>query len=244
MVLNIANNEKIDLFLKNNLLVIQKKNGYRFSVEAVILANYIDTLKNDRLIDLGTGCGIIPLILAQKKKVVEIIGIEIQNDLADIARRNIKLNNFNNFIKILEEDYRKLKGIFKQAEFDLVVSNPPFFRANSGRINPQEEKALARHEIRGSLNDLIEISAYLVKPGGKVIIIYPTARLMDLISCLHQNRLKPKVFQLIYPNPESPGKLVIVESGKGNSTETKIKPAFFIRDNKGKYTGIMEKYLS
>ncbi|MDY6863931.1 MAG: methyltransferase [Thermodesulfobacteriota bacterium] len=243
-MVHISDSEKIDPFLKRRLLVIQKKDGYRFSVEAVILANYIDPSKDDKLIDLGTGCGIIPLILAQKKEIGGIVGIEIQKDLADLARRNIKLNNFGHCVRILEEDFRNVKSIFKRAEFDLVVSNPPFFRADSGRINPQEEKAMARHEIKGSLYDLIEISAYLVKPGGKVIIVYPAARLIDVISCLEKNKLKPKILQLIYSDPKSSGKLVIIESKRGNSSEIKIKPAFFIRDNAGIYTSVMEEYFS
>lgn len=169
MILN--NNEKIEDLEDKRLKIIQAKDSYRFSVDSILLLNFIRLKNYENIIDLGTGSGIIPLLLFGKKKGLSIYGVEIQKDLADMARRSVELNKLQNGITIIQEDFRNLKNNFKNQQFDVVVSNPPYISMGQGKINPSINKAIARHEIKGDLEDMISVSNYLLKNKGRIINI-------------------------------------------------------------------------
>ncbi|HER24875.1 MAG TPA: methyltransferase domain-containing protein, partial [Candidatus Atribacteria bacterium] len=168
-------NEKIEELNIKGLKIIQAKDSYRFSVDSILLLNFIRLKNYERIIDLGTGSGIIPLLLFGKRKGLSIYGIEIQKDLADMAKRSIELNQLQDNITIVQEDFRNLKNIFKDQVFDVVVSNPPYISLGQGKINPLSSRAIARHEIKGNLEDIIFASNYLLKNKGRVYLIYKSS---------------------------------------------------------------------
>ncbi|MBI5682517.1 MAG: methyltransferase domain-containing protein [Deltaproteobacteria bacterium] len=193
--------------------IIQKKNGYRFSEDPILLAEFATPLSiNDTVLDIGTGSGIIPLLLAYKTSVKKIVGVEIQDNLAKLAIRNISLNGLAKRVKILRCDFRELKRVFKGGSFSVVLSNPPYARAGSGRICPDPEKSIARHEMFGTLQELVQISRYLLKPKGMVFYIYPTARLQEVVSALTTEGLE--VTRLKFAGTGKAVKCFLIEAGK------------------------------
>jgi len=234
-------NERLDDLFDGRLRIIQKKEGYRFSVDAILLAHFASQLSADSIIDLGTGSGIIPLVLARKGTARTIVGVEVQEEMADMAKRTIALNGFTERVSILHEDLKKLRNCFDASSFDLVVSNPPYYPVRDGRINPDEQKAIARHEILAKMEDVVSIAHYLVKPSGIVVIIFPAKRLVDLLDSLKEFDFKPELLQIIYSHGHDEGKLVIVKSRKGGNPELEITKPFFIYKAEGVYSEEMQK---
>lgn len=237
----IGEDERLDELFNGRLRIIQEKDGYRFSIDAILLAHFTSLLSADSIIDLGTGSGIIPLILARKMAAPTIVGVEVQEKMADMAKRTIMLNGFAKRVSILHDDLRALRSRFSDSSFDLVVSNPPYYPVKDGRINPDEQKAIARHEIMAKVEDVISIAHYLVKPSGMVVIIFPARRLADLLYSLKEFNLKPELLQVIYSHNHDEGRLVIVESSKGGNPEVEIKEPFFIHKAEGSYSEEMQK---
>lgn len=195
--------------------IIQKKNGYRFSDDSVQLADFILPLKyDDSIIDLGTGSGVIPLILAQRSQVQNIVGMEIQEGLADIAKRNVAFNNLSLRIKIVKGDSRDIihLSLFKKNSFSVVISNPPYTKHKSGRISPSSEKRIAKMEIACSLSDLIKISKYLAAEKGRICYIYPLARLQEMLSVLQANELKVNRLEFVCPKSNGKAKRFLIEA--------------------------------
>jgi len=214
--------ETLDHFFNGRLQIIQKKKGYRFSVDAVLLSQFVRIQENERVIDLGTGCGILPLLLSQTAKTCSLVGVEIQNGLVDCARKNVALNHLDGRISILKHDFRQLKEIFPAGSFDVVLSNPPYRKYRTGRINPSMEKAIARHEIKGKLEDLISIASYLLPPKGRCYLIFPALRTVDLFISLRNGTLEPKRIQFVHPRLGGEAKFILTESLKASGVELKI----------------------
>jgi len=212
--------ERIDEF--SGLKVIQKTDGPHFSLDAILLARFATVRRGDVLADLGTGGGIIPLILASITEAERITGIEIQSELVDIARRNAALNHLENKIEILEDDLRLVKRTQPAGQFDLVVSNPPYRLLGAGRINPNPLKAIARHEIKCTLDDVLQASFHLLKNSGRAAFVYRPDRAVDLIAGCRQHRLEPKRMQLVYPAPDREANLILLEAVKNGQKELKI----------------------
>ena len=148
--------ETLDAMFQGKLQVIQKKRGYRFSLDAVILARWARIFSGSRVLDLGTGCGIIPLIVALSTEVKEVVGVEIQEGMADIALRNVRLNGLSDVITIKKEDLKKLPSLYSPGSFDCILTNPPFRKLDTGRLNPSEQNTIARHETAISLTEILE----------------------------------------------------------------------------------------
>ncbi|MGB9627172.1 MAG: tRNA1(Val) (adenine(37)-N6)-methyltransferase [Thermodesulfobacteriota bacterium] len=220
--------ETLDTFFNGSLKVLQKKKGYRFSIDALLLSQFIHIRKNENAIDLGTGCGILPLLLSKMSKGRSFIGVEIQKSLAESAQRNVLLNHLEERVSILHQDYRELKNLFPPGSFDVVFSNPPYRRLRTGRINPSEEKAIARHEINGTIDELIQVASYLLRPKGRCYLIFSSSRLVDLIVALRWSRLEPKRLQLVYPRMKDSPKFVLVESIKASGVELKVMPPLIL----------------
>lgn len=237
----VREDENLDELFHGRLRIIQKSEGYRFSIDAILLAHFSSLLLADSIADLGTGSGIVPLILAKKTPAASIVGVEIQEDMADMAKRTIALNGLADRVSILHEDLRSLRSRFAASSFDLVVSNPPYYPVDEGRINPDEEKAIARHEIMAKAKDVIGISHYLVKPSGFVNLIFPARRMVDLLIQLRASGLEPKLIRVIYSHSHDEAKLVMVESRKGVGPETVVKSPFFIYSDEGGYSEDMQQ---
>jgi len=217
-----SSDETLDTFFSGGLHILQKKRGYRFSADAVLLSQFINLRNDEKVIDLGTGCGILPLLLSQTTKAHFFVGVEIQKGLAECAKKNVILNHLGDRISILHQDFRELKATFPSGSFDVVISNPPYRQYRTGRVNPSMEKAVARHEIKGTLGDLIRMASYLLPNKGRCYLIFPALRTVDLLMVLRSEKLEPKRLQFVHPRLEEGAKLILIESIKASGVELKI----------------------
>jgi len=228
--------ETLDTLFGGRLKILQKKSGYRFSVDALLLAHFAEPRPRDRIIDLGTGCGIIPLLLTFRRKAEKVIGVEIQPSLADLARRNAALNRLSSRIRIWEQDLKSLERKNLRGTFDLVLCNPPYRKGGSGRINPRLEKALARHEIQATLEDVLRTAHDLLKEKGRLAMIYPASRAGDLICEMRKFHLEPKRLKFVHSQPEAEARLLLAEGLKEGRAQLQVLPPFYLYDAAGTYT--------
>ena len=233
-----------DRFFNGKIIVKQHKTGYRFSIDAILLAAFANPGKGDRVMEVGTGCGIIPLLLAYRNKVLKIYGVEIQKALAELAVENVALNGLQDRIEIIPGDIKRLKFDRIHQPVDLMVSNPPYRSVDSGKINPDTQKARARHEISVTLPDILDAGRRFLKISGRLVIIYPAERAVDLIKGMREFGIEPKFIQMIYSYENAPAKFVIIEGIKGGGAEVKIAPPLYIYNADGTYTAAVEKMMA
>ncbi|HSB07625.1 MAG TPA: methyltransferase [Thermodesulfobacteriota bacterium] len=223
-----ASDETLDHFFDGTLPILQKKRGYRFSIDTILLSQFIRLRNNEKAIDLGTGCGILCLLLSKTTKAKSFVGIEIQKSLAELARKNVILNCLEDRISIFHQNFKKSKEIFPPGSFDVVFSNPPYRKNLTGRINPSQEKAIARHEIKGTLDELVQVAAHLLPTKGRCYLIYSASRAIDLLVALRDHNLEPKKLQFVHPRKAEDATLIQVESVKGGGMELKIVEPLFL----------------
>ena len=228
-------NESVDAFMEGRLRLIQSKGGYRFSIDAIFLAEFVSTKPGNVVVDLGTGCGIIALLLLQKRPIRYALGLEIQRDLADQARRNVLLNGAEGRMGVILGDIRRPP--FAPGTADVVVCNPPYRQKASGRINPDPQRALARHEMRASLDDILGAANKLLRAKGTLAIIYPASRLTDLLVRMRGFDIEPKRLRVVHPDTAREAKRVLVEGNRGGRRGMKILPPLL---DQGDYS-IIEK---
>jgi tRNA1(Val) A37 N6-methylase TrmN6 len=214
--------ESVDDFKNGNLRLIQSRTGYRFSIDAVLLSEFVTIKRDDVVVDLGAGCGIIPIMLLLKRPVRRAYGLEIQWVLAYQTARNALLNGFSDRMSVIMGDIRNPPLSASCA--DVVVCNPPYRRKDSGRINPDQQRAIARHEILASLNDILDTTKRILKPKGRLAMIYPVERLNDLMIRMRSLDMEPKRLRIIYPGMESDAKLAMVEAYLRGKPGLKILP--------------------
>jgi tRNA1Val (adenine37-N6)-methyltransferase len=236
--------ETVDQILEGKLKIIQKEKGCRFSIDALLLAHFISLKVGDHVLDLGTGGGIVPIILAKKWVCGRIAGMDIQSDLIDMARRSAILNQVADHVEFVRGDLRQIKTLFDANSFDVVTFNPPYRSIRSGRMNPNPEKAIARHELKATLDDFLQAAAHCLKIKGRVFVIYPAVRAVKLFSRMRTLRLEPKRMAPVYSNPASDGQFVLVEgSKKGNEALKVLSPLFIYEEGSG-YTQAMQRIFS
>ena len=214
--------EHIDCFMDGRLKLIQSKDGYRFSIDAILLAEFVTIRQGDVVVDLGTGCGVIPLILLLTKRVGYAFALEIQEELAGQAARNALLNGFNDKMRVVMGDIKN-PPIAKESA-DVVICNPPYRQVKSGRINPDPRRAIARHEIMASIDDILRAAKGVLRKKGRLALIYSSVRLADMLVRMRRFNLEPKKIQIIYPDLNSGAKLVLVEAILGGRPGLKISP--------------------
>ncbi len=214
--------ETLDRFFDGKLEILQRKKGYRFSVDAILLSQFIKIRRNEKAIDLGTGCGILPLLLSHTKKGCSFLAVEIQTELAELAKKNVFSNDLGDRVSVLCRDWRTLKEMFPPGSFDVVFSNPPYRKYRTGRVNPSLEKAIARHEIKGTIGDLISIASYLLRPKGRCYLIYPASRMVDLLLTFRSKKVEPKRIQLVYPRFNEEANFILIESIKSSGVELRM----------------------
>ena len=229
-----AEDETFDTLFDGKLKILQKKKGYRFSVDTILLSQFVKIKRDEKAIDLGTGCGILPLLLSHVTKTNSLMGVEIQKGLAELAHKNVLLNDLGDRVSILHKDFRELKDTFPPGSFDVVFSNPPYRKYRTGRVNPAIEKAIARHEIKGTLEDLISMASHLLPPKGRCYLIYSASRVVDLLCTLRSKKLEPKRLQLVYPHCNGGAKFVLTEAVKASGVELKVM-APLVLDETEKY---------
>jgi len=228
--------ETLDEILNGGLRVYQRKKGYRFSIDSILLAHFVSLKRRSRFMDIGCGSGIILIILAKRFPETQCVGLEIQENLAALAHKNSQINHLESRAEIIHCDARNVEKFFPERSFDSIIFNPPYRKINSGRLNPHHEKAVARHEISGSLKDFLSASKYLLKPGGTVFTIYPAKRLAELIYLFRLNGIEPKKMKLVFSDTASDAEFALVEGKKGSREELKIEPSLIIYDCDRKYT--------
>jgi len=187
--------ETIDVV--EGVTIIQPARGYRVTTDSILLARLSRPPERSRILELCAGCGMVSILLAKRDPTLKITAVEIQEELADMAKRSIAMNNLRDNIEVLQMDIRKLPGIFEGATFDYVVVNPPYRSPHSGRLSPHPGRAIGAHEITISLEEILKVSRHLLKVGGRLSIIYITERLVDLLCTMRAYRVEPKELRLI-----------------------------------------------
>lgn len=207
-------NETIEELCRVNLHVIQAKNGYRFSLDPVLLSHFAEIPAGGKVADLGTGCGIIPLLLSKPDRTRTIVGIERQAAMVGRALRSVALNKLDEQIEIVHADIRQLPERFSRESFDVVVSNPPYYSVGSGKLPVDEERNFARHELAGGMVDFLRTAHMLLKPGGSFYIVFVAERLSELMAEMCCFRLTPKRMRSVHSRDGEPARMVLVEGRK------------------------------
>jgi tRNA1Val (adenine37-N6)-methyltransferase len=223
--------------------LFQSKKGYRFSIDALLLEDFIAVKQYSKLLELGAGSGVVSLLLAKRLKHAKLVAVEIQDSLADSARKNVALNKLETRVEVFHEDIKNLRKIFDANTFDGVFTNPPFRKVRTGRLSIDRERAVARHEIEVSLHDIVKTAAFLLKNMGKFFIIYHPFRMVELISLLHRTGLEPKRVRFVHARRGEGAKMVLIEAVKGSGAWLKVTPPLYVHEKGNKYTEEMRKVL-
>lgn len=221
--------------------IIQNPEKFKFTIDAFLLTGFVDPGPKDRLIDLGAGGGALSLLIAGAGRVGSVYGLEIQPDLADMARRSVILNGLDTKIKIVDGDLRKLPSELKRNSFDYVIANPPFYPENKGVIPQNQALAMAKFEISCKLEDLVVAAKRLVKGNGKFAMIFPSQRFAELLIVLHNNSFTPKKICFIHPKPGFKSNLVLIESRPGSGHAVEILSPVIVSDENGEYSEMMNR---
>jgi len=224
-----------------DIKLFQPKRGYRFSVDALLLEDFISAKYLNTGIELGAGCGIISILLTRRLKDTKIFAVEIQKALAECAKKNVELNNVLDKVEVLKRDIKTLKKVFPPNKFDFVFSNPPFRKPKTGLLSIDKERAIARHEIKITLKHLIDTAAYLLKNKGRFYLIYHPFRLIELIAKLQKSGLEPKRMRFVHSREGEEARMVLVEAVKSSGTWLRIEPPFYIYEKGNEYTAEMKR---
>ena len=218
-----------DTLFQGQLVCRQGRDGYRFSVDAVLAAHFTVPRSGERVLDLGCGCGVIGLIVAYRHPTITCCGLELQDDLADLTEENIIRNGFAERFHLVRGDVRSIATVLPPETFDLVICNPPYRKMESGRVNPGHQASLARHEMAGEIHDFVRGAAFAVRNRGRVVFVYPAGRSASLLFLLHRYRLTPKRLQPIYSYPGMENaRLVLVEAVKNGGEQMELLAPFYI----------------
>ena len=240
----IADDETLDPILRGKARILQKKSGYRFSMDALLLSHFAQVQKKARVMDLGTGVGIIAILIAKKDPTAIVTGIEIQRELCDCAKKNVVLNDLTDRVRIFQLAVQEASGVFPAQSFDLVIANPPYRKMNSGRPNPDQQKMQARHEVLGKLEDFLGASSHLLGRGGRADFIVRAARLSECVTLMSRLELEPRRLRLVHPTAEKDAHLALVEGVKQGRSELTVLPPLCIHRSDGLYAdevaGILE----
>jgi tRNA1Val (adenine37-N6)-methyltransferase len=230
-----------DTFFDGKLHIKQAVSGYRFSLDAVILAWHARPRADESVLDLGTGCGIIPLIMTYRNPGIAAFGVEIQQDLAELANANVGANRMQDRITVLQQDMRELKPDMIGGPVDLVVCNPPYRKPDSGRINPDSQRAIARHELKASLAEVLQTVRRMLRTAGRFVTIYTAERVVDLFCQMRAAGVEPKFMRLIHSRLDTEAKLILVDGVKGARSGIRVGPPLIIYDTNGEYSKEVER---
>ena len=244
MEIKLEKNERIDDLEFKNLKVIQNKNGFCFGMDAVLLSDFAKNIKRNAIVlDLGTGTGIIPILLCGKTELKKVIGVEIQEEVAKMAKKSILLNNLENRFEILNCNIKELNKIYENQTFDVIVTNPPYKKQDSGIINENEKKLISRHEITANLEDFIKISKDLLKDKGELYMVHRPERLVDILELMRKYKIEPKELKMVCPNKTKEPNLVLIKGVKNAKPFLKVEKNLYVYDTENNYTKeILEIY--
>ncbi len=236
MEVELKQNEHIDFLEQWNKKIIQKDKGFCFGIDAVLLADFASVKNGDTVFDLGTGTGIIPLLICSKCNVKKINALEIQSEVADAAARSVKLNCLEEKISVLNEDIKNVRKNFSANSANVVVSNPPYMKTLQGNVNPYEEKAISRHEILCTLEDVADSASYLLNTGGKFFMIHRPERLAEICDAFKKAKLEIKRLRFVYPDANKNATMVLIEAVKKAKSGIVVEPPLFVYKDKNVFT--------
>ncbi len=228
--------ETIDDLQLKGLNLIQKKDGFKFGIDAVLLSDFAYIKNKHKVIDLCTGTGIIPFLIYGKYEPQSVYGLEIQEDMVDMAKRSIKLNSLEEKVFFLNEDLKNIEALKQLGKFDVVTVNPPYKLNNAGIINSNDKLAIARHEILCNLEDVIYASRVLLKDNGRLFMIHRPERLADIFTLMRKYKIEPKRAKMIHPKIGKAPNIVLVEGQRDGGAYLKWEAPLYVHDDNGKYT--------
>ena len=235
--IKLKENERIDDLEYKGLKMIQNKEGFCFGIDSILLSDFAKNIKKEaRVLDLGTGTGIIATLLCGKTELSEIIGIEVQKEVAEMAKRSIQLNHLENKFRIIQDNIVNLNNYFEKNTFDAIVTNPPYKKIETGIQNEDTRKLISRHEIEANIEDFIKISKDMLKDKGEFYIVYRPERLVDLLSLMRKYKIEAKKIRFVYSNVNAISKLVLVQGIKNARPFLKLESNLYIYDENGNYT--------
>ncbi|MDS1029757.1 tRNA1(Val) (adenine(37)-N6)-methyltransferase [Bacillota bacterium LX-D] len=234
---------KLEKLTENGMLILQPQYGYRFSLDAVLLARFASVKPGFKIIDLGTGSGVIPLLLTTRARDIHILGIEIQESLATLAKKSVALNQQEKAIQIWHQDLNEIPSAYN-GKWDLVISNPPFFKLDTGKVCQGESQAIARHEIKCSLADIVAKGSRLLKSKGSLAIIHRPERLVELFKLLSDYKLQPTRLKFVHPKQGQEATMFLLEAVKGTVQTLKILSPLFVYDDFGQYSLEMQNIFN
>lgn len=234
-------NERIDDLMRDGLKLIQNTDIFCFGMDAVLLSTYAKAGKNDRVLDLGTGNGIIPVLMQSKNPGSTYTALEIQENSADLAIRNVELNNLSDRISVVKGDIKEASRLFGEVSFNVVTSNPPYMNENHGIVNPDSAKAIARHEILCSLEDVVREAGRCLKSKGKMYMVHRPNRLVDIFDTMRRHHLEPKRMRLVYPYVNKAANMVLIEAVKGGNSQLIVEEPLIVYKEDGTYTDALLK---
>ena len=228
--------ERVDDLERNGLKIIQDKNRFCFGMDAVLLTGFVKIKEDAMVLDMGTGTGIIPILLSAKTKAKSFKALEIQKDSADMARRSVALNELEDKIEIVEGDIKTATEYFEKASFDAITCNPPYMIGEHGLKNPDSAMAIARHEVLCTFDDVARNASMLLKPGGSFFLVHRPFRLAEIFATLMKYKLEPKRMQLIYPFVDKEPNMVLIEAVRGGKSRMTVEKPLIIYKAPGEYT--------
>lgn len=237
-------NERIDDLQINNLKIIQNSEGFCFGIDSVLLSDFAKNMKKKaKIIDLGTGTGIISILLTAKTNPQSILGVEIQEQVANMANRSVVLNKLENTIKIINEDIRNLEKKLEIGQYDVIVTNPPYMKNNTGLKNENNQKLISRHEVKCTLEDIAKISYKLLKNNGEIYMVHRPDRLVDIMEIFRKYKLEIKEMRFVHSHRENNANLILIKAVKNGKPFLKIHKPLYVYEQNGKYTNeILEIY--
>ena len=237
--MELKENERIDDLQYKGLKLIQNKDGFCFGIDAVLLSDYAKEMKRaEKVVDLCSGNGIVAVLLSKKvKDIQKIFAVEIQPEVAKLAKKNVKLNALENTIEVLPMDLKEIQKVIPAGSVDTVVVNPPYKAKNSGIINEEDTFTIARHEISCTLEDVIQNSAQILKSGGNFYMVHRPERLVDILSLMRKYKVEPKKMRFVYPNSKMPPNLLLIEGVRSGRAFLKVEKPLYVYQENGEYTG-------
>ena len=232
----LKNNERLDELHRNGYFIIQDPGRFCFGMDAVLLSGFAKVKKGERVLDLGTGTGIIPILLEAKTEGSHFTGLEIQPESADMATRSVAYNHLEDKVSIVTGDIKEASTIFKAASFDVITTNPPYMIGEHGLKNPTDAKAIARHEVCCTLDDILRESAKILKPGGRFYMVHRPFRLAEIFSKMVEYHIEPKRMQLVYPYVDKEPNMVLIEGLRGGKSRLNVEKPLIVYESEGKYT--------
>ena len=233
---DLLENERVDDLQRNGLKIIQKTDGFCFGMDAVLLSGFAHVKRGEKVLDMGTGTGIIPLLLSAKTQGEHFTALEIQKEIAEMAARSVAMNYLEEKIEIVNGDIKEASRIFGGASFDVVTTNPPYMNDAHGLKNPTEVKAISRHEVLCTLEDVVREGAKVLKSGGRMYMVHRPHRLIEIISAMRQYKMEPKRMCMVHPFKDKEANMVLIEAVKGGGSWLKMEAPIIVYKEPGVYT--------